>query len=64
MVEIKNMVHKSTQSTKEDPLTAIRESWNYFHKEYCFKLVKFMPEIHVIKGLHNESIPIIFVRYV
>ena len=31
-------------STKEDLLTVIRDSWNSFDKEYCFKLVKCMPE--------------------
>ena len=38
------MVHEKAPSTKEDVIIAIRESSNYFDKEYCIELVKFMPE--------------------
>ena len=29
---------------QKDLLTAIQKSWNHFDKDYCFELVKFMPE--------------------
>ena len=41
----KKMIYEKAQSTKEDLLNAIPESWIHFHKEYCFKLVKCMPQL-------------------
>ena len=38
------MVDKKVLSTKEDLLTAIWESWNFFDKEYFTKLMKPMLE--------------------
>ena len=37
------MMHEKVPSNK-DLLTAIRQNWNLFDKEHCFKLVKSMPE--------------------
>ena len=37
MVEIFKMFYKKATSTKEDLVTAIRESWNHFDKEYRLK---------------------------
>ena len=44
-------------STKEDLLIIIQESWNHFDKEYCFKLLKSMPERNksVIKTLEGTT---------
>ena len=41
------------QSTKEDLLTVIQESWNDFDKESYFKLVKSLPER--IKALSTKE---------
>ena len=38
------MVHRKALFNKEKFLTAIWETWNHFDKEYCFELVKFIPE--------------------
>ena len=38
------MVHKKVSSTNEDLLTAIRESWKNFDKDYGSKLMKSIAE--------------------
>ena len=38
------MAYEKVPFTKEDLLITIQESGNNFHKEFCFKLVKSMPE--------------------
>ena len=53
------MVHEKIPSIKKDLLTGIRESWNFFDKEYYFKLVKPTPErikdvIKAWKGATNN----------
>ena len=38
------MVHEKITSSRKNLFTTIKERWNYFDHEYCFKLVKFIPK--------------------
>ena len=48
MSKLKRMLYEKASSTKEDLLTAIRESWNHSAKECCFKFVKSMKELKLL----------------
>ena len=59
------MAHGKVPATKENLLTAIRESWNHFDKEYYFELVKSMPErIKVVKKAQRGETNTIFCQWI
>ena len=52
-------------NNNKDLLTVIQESWNHFNKEYCLKLLKFMPQrIKAVIKARRELIKYFFCQWI